>query len=235
MPRPRPRPGRHPRLVLRRLARGAGRAAPPGCLPRRGGRSAGHRPAAVQRPLARAVPRPPRRVPRALPRPFAGARAPRLTRPLLLIHGLADDKVHPAHTLRLSAALLAAGRPHRCCCCPAPVTPTTAREPPTPCSGWNSTSCAGHWAYGEPTSLWLTGPTRGVFERVEDNLLRRITDLGWLPCWRSTQRTHAEIQWDTAASPSPTDPPSVPPHGCPAACYDARPGPHHRPAGRHRP
>jgi len=38
--------------------------------------------------------------------------APGLTRPLLLIHGLADDNVHPAHTLRLSGALLAAGRPH---------------------------------------------------------------------------------------------------------------------------
>ncbi|GAA2298108.1 prolyl oligopeptidase family serine peptidase [Nonomuraea roseoviolacea subsp. roseoviolacea] len=35
-----------------------------------------------------------------------------LTRPLLLIHGLADDNVAPAHTLRMSAALLAAGRPH---------------------------------------------------------------------------------------------------------------------------
>jgi dipeptidyl-peptidase-4 len=35
-----------------------------------------------------------------------------LRRPLLLIHGLADDNVIPAHTLRLSAALLAAGRPH---------------------------------------------------------------------------------------------------------------------------
>ena len=38
--------------------------------------------------------------------------APNLTRPLLLIHGLADDNVHPANTLRLSGALLAAGRPH---------------------------------------------------------------------------------------------------------------------------
>jgi dipeptidyl-peptidase-4 len=35
-----------------------------------------------------------------------------LSRPLLLIHGLADDNVMAAHTLRLSSALLAAGRPH---------------------------------------------------------------------------------------------------------------------------
>ena len=35
-----------------------------------------------------------------------------LTRPLMLVHGLADDNVVAAHTLRLSAALLAAGRPH---------------------------------------------------------------------------------------------------------------------------
>ncbi|WP_405903979.1 prolyl oligopeptidase family serine peptidase [Streptomyces sp. NBC_00656] len=35
-----------------------------------------------------------------------------LTRPLMLVHGLADDNVAVAHTLRLSAALLAAGRPH---------------------------------------------------------------------------------------------------------------------------
>jgi dipeptidyl-peptidase-4 len=40
------------------------------------------------------------------------ALAPRLERPLLLVHGLADDNVVAAHTLRLSAALLAAGRPH---------------------------------------------------------------------------------------------------------------------------
>ena len=35
-----------------------------------------------------------------------------LTRPLLLIHGLADDNVVAAHTLRLSSALLAAGKAH---------------------------------------------------------------------------------------------------------------------------
>lgn len=35
-----------------------------------------------------------------------------LKRPLMLIHGLADDNVVAAHTLRLSSALLAAGRPH---------------------------------------------------------------------------------------------------------------------------
>ncbi|MDW3216809.1 MAG: prolyl oligopeptidase family serine peptidase [Ilumatobacteraceae bacterium] len=38
--------------------------------------------------------------------------APKLDRPLLLIHGLADDNVVAAHTLQLSQALLAAGRPH---------------------------------------------------------------------------------------------------------------------------
>lgn len=35
-----------------------------------------------------------------------------LSRPLLIVHGLADDNVVAAHTLRLSSALLAAGRPH---------------------------------------------------------------------------------------------------------------------------
>ncbi|MBP2367331.1 prolyl oligopeptidase family serine peptidase [Pseudonocardia parietis] len=34
-------------------------------------------------------------------------------RPLMIVHGLADDNVVAAHTLRLSSALLAAGRPHR--------------------------------------------------------------------------------------------------------------------------
>jgi len=38
--------------------------------------------------------------------------APGLTRPLMIIHGLADDNVYPVHALALSEALLAAGRPH---------------------------------------------------------------------------------------------------------------------------
>jgi dipeptidyl-peptidase-4 len=39
--------------------------------------------------------------------------APKLSRPLMIIHGLADDNVTVAHSLRLSSALLAAGRPHQ--------------------------------------------------------------------------------------------------------------------------
>lgn len=38
--------------------------------------------------------------------------AHQLTRPLLLVHGLADDNVVAAHSLQLSSALLAAGKPH---------------------------------------------------------------------------------------------------------------------------
>jgi dipeptidyl-peptidase 4 len=40
------------------------------------------------------------------------AGAAKLSRPLMIIHGLADDNVVVAHSLRLSSALLAAGRPH---------------------------------------------------------------------------------------------------------------------------
>lgn len=39
-------------------------------------------------------------------------RAAQLTRPLLMIHGFADDNVLIAHTLQMSSALLAAGRSH---------------------------------------------------------------------------------------------------------------------------
>lgn len=38
--------------------------------------------------------------------------APKLERPLMLIHGFADDNVTIAHSLRLSQALMAAGHPH---------------------------------------------------------------------------------------------------------------------------
>ncbi|MEV4556162.1 prolyl oligopeptidase family serine peptidase [Kitasatospora sp. NPDC049285] len=38
--------------------------------------------------------------------------APTLRRPMMIVHGLADDNVVAAHSLRLSTALLAAGRPH---------------------------------------------------------------------------------------------------------------------------
>ena len=41
------------------------------------------------------------------------ADAPNLTRPLLIMHGLTDDNVVVAHTLALSGALTAAGRPHQ--------------------------------------------------------------------------------------------------------------------------
>ena len=40
------------------------------------------------------------------------ASAAGLERPLLIVHGMVDDNVVVAHALRLSAALLAAGRPH---------------------------------------------------------------------------------------------------------------------------
>ena len=40
------------------------------------------------------------------------AEAANLTRPILLIHGLTDDNVLPAHTMRFSAALFEAGRFH---------------------------------------------------------------------------------------------------------------------------
>jgi dipeptidyl-peptidase 4 len=50
--------------------------------------------------------------PQAYERSSLLADAAALRRPLLLVHGLADDNVVAAHTLRLSSALLAAGRPH---------------------------------------------------------------------------------------------------------------------------
>jgi len=51
--------------------------------------------------------------PAAYQRSSTIAEAADLTRPLLLIHGMADDNVVVANTLRMSSALLAAGRPHQ--------------------------------------------------------------------------------------------------------------------------
>ena len=61
--RPRPRPRRDPRLVLRRLPRGARRAAAARRLPRRRGRGTGHGLDAVRHRVHRALPRPARRAP----------------------------------------------------------------------------------------------------------------------------------------------------------------------------
>ena len=55
----------------------------------------------------------PEREPAAYERSSLLGAASALERPLLLIHGLADDNVVAAHTLVLSRALLEAGRPHR--------------------------------------------------------------------------------------------------------------------------
>ena len=109
-------PGRHPRLVVRRLPVGARRAAPPGRVPRRGRGGPAHRLAALRHALHRAVPRRPQRAAGCLPAQLAYRRPRRAVqtqvRPLLIIHGLADDNVFVAHSLRLSSALLAAGYPH---------------------------------------------------------------------------------------------------------------------------
>ena len=114
----RPGPGRDPRLVLRRLSGGARGAAPPRRLPRGRGRRPGHRPAAVRHPLPGALPGPPGRAAggRTAATPWSTTTglvdAAEPHRPMMIIHGLADDNVVVAHSLRLSSALLAAGRPH---------------------------------------------------------------------------------------------------------------------------
>ena len=78
----------------------------PGRLPRCCRRRSRHGLAAVRHLLHRAVPRPPGGRARGLRALVAAAPRPALSRPLLLVHGLADDNVYAVHTLRLSAALL---------------------------------------------------------------------------------------------------------------------------------
>ena len=68
--------------------------------------------AALRHALHRALPRRPDEQPDVYDANSLLPLAGELTRPLLLIHGLADDNVVAAHTLQLSSALLAAGRPH---------------------------------------------------------------------------------------------------------------------------
>ena len=109
----RPVARRHPRLELRRLPRRARRAAPPRRVPRR-------RSPARPSPSGGCTTRTTRSATSATrastTTPYAATSllplAGDLTRPLLLVHGLADDNVVAAHTLQLSSALLAAGKPH---------------------------------------------------------------------------------------------------------------------------
>ena len=75
-----------------------------------------------------------------------------LTRPLLLIHGMADDNVVVAHTLRMSAALLAAGRPHQ-------VLPLSgATHMPT--DAGTSASCCGTSSRSSPSRSASPGLTQ---------------------------------------------------------------------------
>jgi len=109
-------PGRHPGLVVRRLPVGARGAAPPPTSSAPGSRGAAYRLAALRHALHGTVPGDPATNPAAyqlsslLDDPQRAVQS--VIRPLLIIHGLADDNVFVAHSLRLSSALLAAGYPH---------------------------------------------------------------------------------------------------------------------------
>lgn len=65
--------------------------------------------------------------PEAYDRSSLLADAARLRRPLLLLHGFADDNVVAAHSVALSNALLSAGRPH--CLLPLSATTHVTRDP----------------------------------------------------------------------------------------------------------
>jgi len=77
--------------------------------------------------------------------------AARLRRPLLLLHGMADDNVVVAHTLRLSQALLAAGRPHTLL--PLSITTHVARDPGQEASLLEIQLSFMRDALGDPTAL----------------------------------------------------------------------------------
>ena len=89
-----------------------GRAATARRLPRRHRRRSGHRMAAVRHALHRAIPGRPNQQPDVYDASSLLPLADGLTRPLLLVHGLADDNVVAAHTLQLSSALWPPARPH---------------------------------------------------------------------------------------------------------------------------
>ncbi len=113
-PRPGYRPGRDPRLVVRRLPGRAGGAAPPGRVPRGGGGRAGHRLAAVRHLLHRALPRSPRRSAAGVRADFAaGRRAP--ADPPAAVHPRAGrrqrgGRAHAADVLRAAGRGAAAQR-----------------------------------------------------------------------------------------------------------------------------
>ena len=105
------RAGRGLRLVVRRLPQRAGGAAPSRRVQGGGGGGAGGRLARLRHPLHRALPRPARsrRLPR-IDRSSLLSYAGQLSRPLLIIHGTADDNVYFFHSLKLADALFRAGK-----------------------------------------------------------------------------------------------------------------------------
>ena len=106
------RPRGDPRPVVRRLPRGDGSAPSPRRVPRRRRRGPGHGPDLYDTAYTERYLGHPQEEPDTYRRNSLIEDAPNLSRPLLLIHGLADDNVFVANTLRMSRALTEAGRPH---------------------------------------------------------------------------------------------------------------------------
>ena len=126
---PRPDPRRHPRLVLRRLPRRLAVLRRPDVFHAAvAGAPVTDWPLYDTHYTERYLGDPDRRADGLRALLVAHPTRPKLTRPLLLVHGLADDNVVAAHTLQLSAALLAAGRPHQ-------VLPLTGRHAHGPAGG----------------------------------------------------------------------------------------------------